>query len=133
MLKNPKAYSSFSVSEIPATLRFYKNILGLDVREIPEGLELHFPNGSWIFVYPKMNHSPASFTVLNFIVDDLEKTVDDLSGKGVTFERYDMKYSKPDEKGIYKRVDEQEIGPIAIAWFKDPSGNILSVQEGRIR
>lgn len=131
MLKNSKTFSSFSVSEIPVALKFYKDVLGLDVREIPEGLELHFPTGSWAFVYPKLEHSPATYTVLNFIVDDIEQAVDELSSKGVTFERYDMKWSSPDEKGIYRRGDTEEIGPKGIAWFTDPAGNIFSVMEER--
>jgi hypothetical protein len=85
------------------------------------GLELH-PGDTDVFIYPKPNHKPATFTVLNFLVDDIESTVDELSGKGVRFEQYDGEI-KTDEKGIHHN------GGPTIAWFKDPAGNILSVLE----
>lgn len=131
MLKITKTFSSFSVDDIQAAQKFYEETLGLSVKEIPQGLELRFNKDSWVLVYPKSNHSPATFTVFNFVVDDIEDAVDQMSAKGVQFERYDMKYSKPDEKGIYRRTDEKDIGPSGIAWFKDPAGNILSVQQER--
>jgi len=84
-------------------------------------LELH-PGENDVFIYPKPNHSPATFTVLNFLVDDIETTVDELSDKGVKFEHYDGEI-KTDAKGIHRN------GGPTIAWFKDPAGNILSVVE----
>jgi catechol 2,3-dioxygenase-like lactoylglutathione lyase family enzyme len=121
MLETNKAFSSFSVNDLQSAKDFYAQTLGLKVKESKEGLELH-PGENDVFIYPKPNHSPASFTVLNFLVDDIETTVDELSGKGVEFEHYDGEI-KTDEKGIHR-----DGGP-TIAWFKDPAGNILSVVE----
>jgi catechol 2,3-dioxygenase-like lactoylglutathione lyase family enzyme len=120
MLKDSKAFSGFSSNDIPASKRFYGETLGLDVSDEMGGLGLHLAGGVEVFIYPKDNHVPATFTVLNFRVDDIEAAVDRLTEAGVTFERYDG--FEQDEKGI-ARGDE---GP-AIAWFKDPAGNILSV------
>ena len=131
MLKNSKIFPSFSVDDIQTAQTFYEDMLGLVVKKIPEGVELHFAEGSKVFVYSKANHSPATYTVLNFVVEDIDQAVDELSSKGVIFERYDMKYSKPDEKGIYRREDTKEIGPKGIAWFKDPAGNIFSLIQER--
>ena len=127
MFKNTKAFSSFSVNDVDTAKAFYQDKLGLDVKVIPMGedyklLELHIA-GSKIMVYPKPNHTPATFTVLNFPVDDVEKTVDELTGRGVKFEHYDMGDIKTDEKGI---VRGNGMGP-DIAWFTDPAGNIISV------
>ena len=128
MFKDSKAFSSFSVNDVDAAKAFYQDKLGLDVKVIPMGenysiLELHVTGDAKIMVYPKPNHTPASFTVLNFPVDDLENTVDTLTAKGVRFEHYDMEYMKTNEKGIVKG---DGMGP-DIAWFTDPSGNIISV------
>ena len=120
MFKDTNAFSGFSSNDIPATKRFYGETLGLDVSEEMGGLGLHLAGGGEVFVYPKEDHVPATFTVLNFPVDDIEAAVDRLTAAGVTFERYEG--FEQDEKGI-ARGDE---GP-AIAWFKDPAGNILSV------
>jgi catechol 2,3-dioxygenase-like lactoylglutathione lyase family enzyme len=123
MLKNSKAFSSFSVDNIQKAKEFYGNILGLEVAEIHEGLELHLP-GMRVFLYPKgEHHTPASFTVLNFLVDDIDKAVNDLTSAGVNFEKYDQDQLKTDEKGIARGPG----GPKGIAWFKDPAGNFLSV------
>lgn len=125
MLKNSKGFSSFAVNEIPKAKDFYQNILGLTVKDNPMGLiELEISGSSNILVYPKPNHQPATFTVLNFPVDDINAAVDALIDKGITFEQYDEAYLKTDEKGISK-----DNGGPSIAWFKDPSGNILSVIE----
>jgi predicted enzyme related to lactoylglutathione lyase len=127
MFKNTKAFSSFSVNDIEAAKKFYQDILGLKVRSIEMGpglLELDIEGGIPVMIYPKPNHTPASFTVLNFPADDVEKVVDELTGKGVNFERYDMEQLKTDEKGIARGNG----GP-TIAWFTDPAGNILSVLE----
>jgi len=121
MLQTNKAFSSFSVDDLQKAKDFYAQALGLQVKESKEGLELH-PGENDVFVYPKPNHSPATFTVLNFLVDDIETTVDELSGKGVKFEHYDGEI-KTDAKGIHRN------GGPTIAWFKDPAGNILSVVE----
>ena len=122
MLGNTKPFSSFSVNDLQKAKEFYGETLGVQVKTDAEGLELHFP-GNRIFIYPKKNHVPATFTVLNFPVKDIESAVDDLSKRGVRFEKYDEGELKTDEKGIF-RGD----GP-TIAWFKDPAGNFLSVLE----
>jgi len=125
MLKNSKGFSSFAVNDIPKAKDFYQNILGLNVTDNPMGLiELEISGSSNILIYPKPNHQPATFTVLNFPVDDINTAVDALIDKGITFERYDEAYLKTDEKGISK-----DNGGPSIAWFKDPAGNILSVIE----
>ena len=124
MIKKTQAFSSFSVDDIPAAKEFYGETLGLNVAEMPEGLQLEI-GGLKVFLYPKDDHEPASFTVLNFPVDDVEKTVDELTDLGVTFEQYEGEM-KTDEKGIF-HGDEETGGPDQIAWFTDPAGNILSV------
>ncbi len=121
MLETNKAFSSFSVNDLQKAKQFYAETLGVKVKESPEGLELHSGQQS-IFIYPKPNHKPATFTVLNFQVNDIDATVDELKRKGVSFERYEGEM-KTDEKGIHR-----DGGP-TIAWFKDPAGNILSVLE----
>ena len=123
MLKTTEAFSSFSVNDLRKAKAFYGQLLGLDVAEKTEGLELHLAENSTVFMYPKPNHVPATFTVLNFPVDNLEGTVSDLSRRGVRFEHYNEGEIKTDEKGI-----AHTSGP-KIAWFKDPAGNILSVLE----
>lgn len=126
MLKDSKAFSSFSVDDLKKAEEFYSQKLGLAVSETKEGLGLHLGGGSNVFIYPKPNHSPATFTVLNFPVDDIEQAVNHLCGRGVTFESYEGEL-KTDEKGIFRGTDNGQ-GP-NIAWFKDPAGNILSVFE----
>jgi catechol 2,3-dioxygenase-like lactoylglutathione lyase family enzyme len=119
MFENTRAFSGFSVDDVPEARKFYGETLGLRVSEEHGLLWLHIA-GEWnILVYPKPDHTPATFTILNFPVDDIEKAVDELAERGVRFERYDD--SNTDEKGIYRGE-----GPL-IAWFKDPAGNILSV------
>ena len=121
-----KAFSSFSVNDIPKAKEFYGQTLGLNVSEQEEeGLAIKI-GGSDIFLYPKDDHKPATFTVLNLSVNDVETAVDDLTNRGIRFENYDEPM-KTDEKGIY-RGKERGQGP-NIAWFKDPAGNILSVLE----
>jgi len=123
MFKDIKAVSSFSVNDLQKAKDFYHDKLGLEVSEGSMGiLTLHTSGGGTIIVYPKPNHEPATFTVLNFPVRDVEKAVDELISRGITFEQYDAPL-KTDEKGIL-RGDGR--GP-DIAWFKDPAGNILSV------
>lgn len=123
MLQTSNAFSSFSVNDLGKAKEFYSQTLGLKVSESKEGLELH-PGNNAVFIYPKPNHEPASFTVLNFRVDDIDKAVDELNQKGVSFEQYEGEI-KTDEKGIHREGN----GDPTIAWFKDPAGNILSVLE----
>ena len=120
MLKDSKAFSGFSSNDIPACTAFYAETLGLDVSEEMGGLGLHLAGGGEVFVYPKEDHVAATFTVLNFPVEDVEAAVDRLTAAGVVFERYEG--FDQDEKGIARGGE----GP-TIAWFKDPAGNILSV------
>ena len=123
MFKNTKAVSGFSVNDLQKAKEFYQDTLGLEVTEGIMGiLTLHISGGGEIFVYPKPNHVPATFTILNFPVPDIEKAVDDLTQLGITFEQYDEPM-KTDKKGILWGNGR---GP-DIAWFKDPAGNILSV------
>ena len=119
MFKANEAFASFSVNDIQRAREFYTQKLGLDVSESAEGLDVRLGDER-VFLYPKPNHTPASFTVLNFIVDDIETAVDELNNLGVRFEKYEGEI-KTDEKGIHRNE-----GPM-IAWFKDPAGNILSV------
>jgi catechol 2,3-dioxygenase-like lactoylglutathione lyase family enzyme len=128
MLKDTKAFSSFSVDDIQKAKKFYTQTLGLEVSELYDGqlLECHIGSGMKVLIYPKSNHTPATFTVLNFPVDNLEDTVEELVKRGVHFEIYDKGEVKTDERGISSSSE----GP-KIAWFKDPAGNILSVLEER--
>lgn len=119
-------FSSFSTDDIAKAKQFYSE-LGINVAERPEGLELL---GGQVFIYPKPDHSPATFTVLNFKVEDIDATVDDIVAKGVVMEHYDTDMLKTDEKGVC-RNDGAHPGPKAIAWFKDPAGNILALIQER--
>jgi catechol 2,3-dioxygenase-like lactoylglutathione lyase family enzyme len=120
MFKDTNAFSSFSVRDIPEAKEFYGQTLGLDVVEESEGtLALQLGGGGRVLVYPKEDHTPATFTVLNFPVDNIEGAVDALGERGIKFESY----PGTDEKGIHRGE-----GPL-IAWFKDPAGNFLSVLE----
>lgn len=121
MLRGKTAFSGFSTNDIPAAQDFYANTLGLDVNEESGAVTLKFPNGHTVFIYPKDNHEPATYTTLNIEVDDIDGAVDDLVAKGVTFERYGGPEFNQDERGIMR-----DQGP-PIAWFKDPAGNILSL------
>jgi predicted enzyme related to lactoylglutathione lyase len=121
MLADSKAFSGFSVKDIEKAKEFYGKTLGLEVSESNGLLTLHLAGGSNVLIYPKPNHTPATFTVLNFPVNDVDQMVDKLTKRGVQFEIYDLPDIKTDEKGIMRGR-----GP-TIAWFKDPAGNILSV------
>jgi catechol 2,3-dioxygenase-like lactoylglutathione lyase family enzyme len=127
MFKDTKAFSSFSVDDIQKAKKFYGQTLGLEVSESYGGRlsEIHIAGGRNILIYPKANHTPATFTILNFPVDNLEQAMDDLTKLGVRFEIYNEGDLKTDEKGISLSGD----GP-KVAWFKDPAGNVLSVLEG---
>jgi len=120
MLKDSRAFSGFSVDDIAKAKMFYGEKLGLQVSESNGMLTLHLAGDTAVLIYPKPNHTAATFTILNFPVDDIEKAVDQLSNVGVRFERYEGNM-KTDAKGIFRGG-----GPL-IAWFKDPAGNILSV------
>ena len=123
MLGDSRAFSSFSVDDLEKAKQFYGETLGLDVVERPEGLELRLAGGTTVFVYPSPSYTPPKHTVLNFPVDDVESVVDDLTARGVRFERYEGTEVETDPKGVFRGG-----GPL-IAWFTDPSGNILSVIE----
>lgn len=122
MLENSNAVGSYSTNDIKKTKEFYSKTLGLEVSEEMEGnvLIVNIGNGNKIWIYMKSNHTPATFTVLNFPIKDIEKTVDELIKRGIKFEQYSGDI-KTDEKGISRE------GGVSIAWFKDPAGNILSV------
>jgi catechol 2,3-dioxygenase-like lactoylglutathione lyase family enzyme len=132
MLKGAKAFSGFSVDDVARAKEFYGATLGLEVADaplgvegadVPTGLELHLGPGTRILVYPRPDHTPATFTILNFMVEDIERAVDELTARGVRFEHYE---SAPmtDAKGIHRTP---EVHPVA--WFRDPAGNILSIIE----
>ncbi len=123
MFANTKAFSGFAVDDVAAARAFYGETLGLEVSEEHGLLTLHLAGDRDTIVYPKPDHAPATFTILNFAVDDIDEAVDELSWRGVSFERYDG--FDQDEKGVARGE-----GP-DIAWFKDPAGNILSVLQER--
>jgi predicted enzyme related to lactoylglutathione lyase len=120
--KNTKAFSSFSVKDLNEAKKFYGQTLGLEVSESDEGLILQTKGGIDVFIYPKLDHTPATFTVLNFVVDDVDRAVDELTKMGVRFQIYDKGELKTDDRGIFQ-------GKPKIAWFKDPAGNFLSILE----
>jgi predicted enzyme related to lactoylglutathione lyase len=122
MLKDSKAFSGFSVNDIAAAKKFYAETLGIEVEE-KENVLILKPNGiPAIYVYSKKDHTPASYTILNFPVENIDQAVEELKGSGITFEQYE---NMTDEKGIARGI-AQNMGP-DIAWFKDPAGNVLSV------
>ena len=121
MFRNAKIFSSFSVNDVGKAKEFYGKTLGIPAKE-DMGLELQLAGGIHVFLYPKPDHQPATFTVLNFLVEDIDQAVDEMIGKGITFEQYSGQL-QTDEKGICRD------GSPVIAWFKDPAGNILSVIE----
>jgi catechol 2,3-dioxygenase-like lactoylglutathione lyase family enzyme len=125
MFENTKAFSGFSVDDVQRAREFYGETLGLKVSEEHGLLFLHIAGDRETLVYPKPDHVPASFTILNFPVDDIERAVDELTARGVRFERYSGTEVETDEKGIFRGG-----GPY-IAWFKDPAGNVLSVLQDR--
>ena len=121
IFKEATSFSSFSVNDLQKAKEFYGNTLGLDVNETKEGLEVNTHDNA-VFIYPKPNHTPASFTVLNFAVSNIDAAVDELNNLGIKLEHYNLPDIKTDERGIARGPK----GPM-IAWFKDPAGNILSV------
>ena len=124
MFGKTNAFSGFSVDDLDAAKEFYGETLGIEVSEERGMLALHIAGDRDIFVYPKPGHTPATFTILNFPVDDIDGAVDELAARGVRFERYDG--FDQDEKGIARDPG----GPL-VAWFTDPAGNILSVLQDR--
>jgi catechol 2,3-dioxygenase-like lactoylglutathione lyase family enzyme len=123
MFTNTKAFSGFAVEDVQKAREFYGETLGLETSEEHGLLTLHLAGDRDTLVYPKPDHTPATYTILNFPVDDIEKAVDELASRGVRFERYDG--FEQDERGIFRGG-----GPF-IAWFKDPAGNVLSVLQQR--
>jgi len=121
VLTDSAAFSGFSVDDVDAARRFYVDTLGLRVSDVEMAgmLRLHLGSGAEVLVYAKADHVPATFTVLNFPVPDVERAVDELTGRGVTFQRYEN--PPTDDKGIMRAG-----GPL-IAWFTDPAGNVFSV------
>ena len=122
MFRDSHAFSGFSSNDLARAREFYERTLGLEVTEENGILTLHLAGGGRVVIYPKPNHEPATFTVLNFPVEDIDAAVDRLVGAGVRFERYEG--LDQDERGIARAY------PPPIAWFKDPAGNILSVIQG---
>lgn len=120
MLTTIPAFSGFSVDDIEKAREFYGGTLGLEVSDLDGHLVLHLGGGARVLAYPKDDHTPATFTILNFPVDDIDAAADGLAARGVGFERYEG--AEQDEKGIYRGAE----GP-PIAWFTDPAGNVLSV------
>jgi catechol 2,3-dioxygenase-like lactoylglutathione lyase family enzyme len=122
MLTDSEAFSGFAVDDIEKAKEFYGEKLGMSFDEIDAGLSLKIAGSRDILIYPKPDHSPAPFTILNFPVGDVDAAVEELAGKGVEFERYDG--FEQDDNAVMRGN-----GP-TIAWFTDPAGNILSVIEG---
>ena len=122
MFKDTKAFSGFSVNSLAAAKEFYGNTLGIEILEPAMGLQLKIAGGNSIFIYEKKDHVPATYTILNFPVDNIDQAVEELKNKGIKFEHYK---NMTDEKGIARGIAKQK-GP-DIAWFKDPAGNFLSV------
>jgi predicted enzyme related to lactoylglutathione lyase len=123
------AFSSFSVNDLDAARKFYSETLGLGVSDSEMGtLNITLGGGATIFVYPKPNHEPASFTVLNFDVDDIDKAVDELNSRGVTTKIYGDD-EVPDMPNDAKGITRDEANAMAIAWFKDPAGNVIAVMQ----
>ena len=133
MLNGAKAFSGFAVDDVPRAREFYGTTLGLEVADaslgvegadVPGGLEIRLGPGTRVMVYPRPDHTPATFTILNFLVEDIERAVDELTARGVRFEHYDGPGPTTDAKGIHRTP---EVHPVA--WFRDPAGNILSIIE----
>lgn len=124
LLRSSHAFSGFSVDDLANAVAFYRDTLGLEVTEANNLVTLHLAGGKHVLLYPKPNHAPATFTVLNFPVRSVDAIVDELTKRGVRFQHYDMPQLKTDAKGICRASG----GPV-IAWFTDPAGNILSVLE----
>ena len=129
MFTQTPTFSSYSVDDIQTALSFYTDTLGLRVAHTKEGLDITLAQNAKLFLYEKKNHAPATFTVLNFVVDSIDSAVDELVAAGIQMERYDQGEMRADAKGIYRGLASGH-GP-DIAWFKDPAGNILSVVQNK--
>lgn len=127
-MKTNAVFSGFSVNSLEKAKDFYTRIMGLELLDESMGLRFHLPLGGNVFMYEKPDHKPADFTVLNFVVSDIDEAVDELVSKDVRFEIYENLFpgAKQDEKGILRSTDPITDGP-SIAWFKDPAGNVISV------
>jgi catechol 2,3-dioxygenase-like lactoylglutathione lyase family enzyme len=125
MFQPVAAFSGFSVDSIERAKQFYVETLGLELADEKMGLELNLPSGGKVFVYEKGDHAPPTFTILNFVVEDIDQAVQALTAKGVQFEHYDNLPVPQDEQGILRGLAANQ-GP-DIAWFTDPAGNILAV------
>lgn len=125
------AFNGFSVDDLAQAKRFYTEVLGLEVAGEEMGLHLRLPGGGKMFVYEKADHQPATYTTLNFVVEDIDEAIDELTTLGVNFERYDNMPipAQQDEKGVLRGLAAGQ-GP-DIAWFKDPAGNIISVMQDK--
>ncbi len=126
MFQVKESFSGFSVNDLAKAKAFYAETLGLKVDNEGVGLRLHLPGGGTVFAYPKEDHQPATFTILDFVVASIDEAVDELTNRGVQFEHYDDG-PNTDEKGIFRGTSKNQ-GP-DIAWFKDPAGNVLAVLE----
>jgi hypothetical protein len=128
MFQDVSAFSSYSVDDIVAAKTFYQDVLGCTVSEDEMGLHLSFKNGHTVYIYQKDDHVPATFTVLNFSVTSVDETIERLSERGITMERYDTLPAPLDEKGVL-RGKAAGIGP-DIAWFTDPARNVIAIMAG---
>ncbi|MGF7228561.1 MAG: VOC family protein [Candidatus Saccharibacteria bacterium] len=129
MFEAQAAFSGFSVDDIDKAKAFYTQTLGLKLDDETMGLQFQLPGGGSVFTYQKDGHQPATYTMLNFVVGDIDAAVDQLTAKGVSFERYDNMPAAQDEKGILRGLSAGQ-GP-DIAWFKDPAGNILAILQDK--
>jgi len=128
MLNLFKIYSSFSVPDLEEAKNFYGNVLGLEISERPEGLDLKIADDTKVFIYLSAQNKPADFTVLNLVVRNVEEEVDALLKKDVSMEHYEMPGIKMDERGIMYN-EREGMGPKVMAWFKDPAGNIIALSQ----
>jgi len=122
-------FSGLSVNDLGKAKQFYTETLGLKLDDEKMGLQLQLPGGGKLFIYPKDDHQPASYTALNFVVENIDEAVDELVSSGVSFEHYDNMSGKQDEKGVIRGIQANQ-GP-DIAWFKDPAGNIISILQAK--
>jgi catechol 2,3-dioxygenase-like lactoylglutathione lyase family enzyme len=125
MLKAQAAFSGLSSDDLAKAKRFYTDVLGLELADDKMGLTFRLPGGGSLFIYDKPDHQPATYTAMNFVVQDIDIAIDELTANGVTFERYDAMPAPQDEKGVLRGL-AAGMGP-DIAWFKDPAGNILAL------
>ena len=129
MLKAQAAFSGFSVNDLAKAKQFYTQTLGLKLKDEEMGLQLELPGGGAVFIYDKKDHQPASFTILNFVVENIDSAVSELERQGVSFEHYEGMPFQQDKKGVARGLAANQ-GP-DIAWFIDPSGNILAVLQDK--